>query len=138
MSRVEESADPGAHLKAFIIRYVYREIGFIPVHLAAMQSEAHFHGVESELPLLVLWGEQERRDSYSFRTWTNWDKVVEIAGKFDGPTEGLEDPAVVRAALSGAYEDIGKVATAAIYDLCGKSGKAPSQICDDYWFPSGS
>ncbi|MEZ0243631.1 MAG: hypothetical protein ACAH11_09670 [Sphingomonas sp.] len=135
--------DPGEHasqdaaqqFERFIVQYVYREIGFIPVHLAALQSESDFEGVETELPLLVLWNEKDLGDRYSFQTWTNWSKVVEIAGLYDGPIEGLDDERAAQAALTNAYDAITKVATAAIYDLCEKSGRTPSQVCDDYWFP---
>jgi hypothetical protein len=121
-------------LERFIVQYVHREIGFIPVHIAAMTCEEDFEGVETELPLFVLWGEEQRDDSYSFRTWTNWSKVVEIAERYDGPTEGLEDPEAVRAELGNAFAALAKISTAAIYDLFDKTRKAPSRICDEYWF----
>jgi hypothetical protein len=135
LDKRKKGEEAGKRLEAFIVQYVHQEIGFIPVHIAAMQTEADFEGAESELPLFVLWGEEPRDDSYAFRTWTNWSKMIEIAEKFDGPQEDLDDPAIVRAALTRAYQALTKVSTAAIYDLFDRSRKAPSRICDEYWFP---
>ncbi|MBB4098602.1 hypothetical protein [Sphingomonas kyeonggiensis] len=120
-------------LTRFILRRVHETIGYIPVHLPALTAEQDFVGAEPRLPLIVLWGEEDRGDHFAFRTWVNWGRVVEIAREYEGPDDGSIDAAQVRAELAQAYQAIQTVSTAAIYDLAGDKGRRPSQVCDAYW-----
>jgi hypothetical protein len=127
-----EEGMPRQPLRAFVIRYIYEGIGFIPVHVPTLQSEAEIDARSADLPLILLWNEQDLGDRWSFQTWVNWGRMMDIARLCDAPPpEGITTDQM-REELARTFREIHAITTAAVYDLTEKAGRSPSQICEEY------
>jgi len=106
------------------MRYIYDNIGFIPVYLPEIESVAQYEALE-DAPLSALWGEHDTPEGVAFTISVNPELVADIYSAYDDLTSWEQ--------VGPLIDAIGKVCRGAIADLVMRHNKRPSEVCVDYW-----